>query len=721
MSNAAEVNDSMDDLPAFVAQFEEDVARIDIFVNGDETQDYTTADGRPVPSLSKIVANVEEMIRPETDLITASAAQAQASASAAAGSATTASEAASSSAASEAAALGYMGQAGASAVEAADSRDRAEAAANTANDARDQAVAAMNTSQQNADATGTNATRAEQAATNSETAASESADSAESAAGSATAANTAQGAAEAAQAGAEAAHDATVQYADAAGESAANAAQSADDAEEAARRAENYGGELEIDLSGGDATLDDAQSLNAIFRLVGNLPADRTVFFSGEPTSFVVQNLTTGDFSVTLRVAADDMATVVIPQGIAQNFFANASGVFATSATSESTQPNSFWYTVGASDVVGSFAAGDLSIRTPGFTAPFVRVVRNGAQLTRGKHYTLNGNNVHIDFADPLTTNDEIDVQTQGVTTGSSFTLPSITWVQPAAGASFVSFPHTAGFAWLMLRGVFLEAGTDYTDDPAGFFLVGFTADGVERFGVLALTPATIGDCLARSANLADVPNPVAARANLGISLPLAIASGGTGKTDRIAAAKALGVPVLLAVQGPTGVANVFNNLTDFDEYELHFENLLPTNNLQAFGIHFSYDNGANWQISPQYRSAYTYNSTYATGVNSGAINAATGINLWDAASNIAGTPVFATYEGRVRFRNFRRPSSSPSCDWDMSGADSGNNSWGQTRGTAQYLALSGNQITAFRIFCGSAGFSRGVLFLYGIPGQLPA
>ena len=151
MSRANEVNAAMDDLPEFVAQFEEDVARIDIFVNGDESQDYTTADGRPVPSLSKIVANVEEMIRPETDAIMEAVQQSAASAQQAQASASTASQAATSADQSEAAALGFMGQAGASAAEAADSRDRAEAASNAAGSARDEAVGAMTSVQQNAD------------------------------------------------------------------------------------------------------------------------------------------------------------------------------------------------------------------------------------------------------------------------------------------------------------------------------------------------------------------------------------------------------------------------------------------------------------------------------------------------------------------------------------------------------------------------------------------
>jgi hypothetical protein len=230
MSDAAAVNNAMDDLPAFVAQFEEDVGRIDIFVNGDATQNYETADGRAVPSLSKIVANVETMIKPDTDAITQGARDAQAAATAAQGSATAASGSAGGASESAAAALGYMGQASASAIEAGDSRDRAEAAANTAGDARDEAVGAMNSVQQNADAATGAANRAQQSETNAGTSASAASASAKAAATSET--NAADSAT-----GSRTARDASAASATAAGGSATNAATSATEAADSAREA----------------------------------------------------------------------------------------------------------------------------------------------------------------------------------------------------------------------------------------------------------------------------------------------------------------------------------------------------------------------------------------------------------------------------------------------------------------------------------------------------
>ncbi|KDR26001.1 hypothetical protein [Caballeronia zhejiangensis] len=68
--------------------------------------------------------------------------------------------------------------------------------------------------------------------------------------------------------------------------------------------------------------------------------------------------------------------------------------------------------------------------------------------------------------------------------------------VVPAAGASFVPFPHVQGFAWLMLRGLFLNYGTDYTDDTSGFYLQNFTADGKETFSIFSLNAVSIANAL---------------------------------------------------------------------------------------------------------------------------------------------------------------------------------------------------------------------------------
>ncbi|MEX3859623.1 hypothetical protein AB3X94_37165 [Paraburkholderia sp. BR10923] len=692
------MSDVMTDLPSLVAEFELDRQRVNVWVNGDEDTDYTTADNVLVPSIRKVVANVELMIAPDVAAITAGATTATNAASAANASAAAALQSENNAAASAQTSTNNAQATQTDAANALDSMQRAEAAATSAGSARDTVLIAQGNVQQNATAAAQSATQAAGSATAAADSATASGEHAAAALASQQAAAQSAGQASSAEAAASQSEANAAQSAADAAQSEANAAQSATDAEASAQRVENIGGLLEIDLSGGDRVLTPTETLSVIFRLVGELDADRSVTFDG-PANFVVQNLTTGDFSVTLRVAGADTATVVVQQGIAQNFFSDASGVYATSATTESTQPNSLWYTLGASDVVGSFADGDLSIRTPGFTAPFVRVVRNGLSATRGKHYTLNGDSIHIDFADPLNANDEIEVQTQGVTTGSSFTVPSIVWVQPAAGASFVSFPHTVGFAWLMLRGVFLVAGTDYTDDPTGFFLVGFTADGSEKFGVLALAPITIADCLKRSANLSDVQ-------------------------DRIAACKTLGVGrILLDARNATGNTVIaFTNLTDFDVYELVMEGALPALDNQNFAFQFSNDNGATWIGTPNYRIALTFvSSTPSSPVTSGPENELTTINPWSGASNNAGSPIYASYEATYIFSSFSDPARFPSMRWQMAGTVPGPTiSRGQTVGVGELVAFSGLPINAFRIYVGAGGFQRGKFMLYGLPSSLP-
>jgi hypothetical protein len=211
------------------------------------------------------------------------------------------------------------------------------------------------------------------------------------------------------------------------------------------------------------------------------------------------------------------------------------------STANSASQPNSTYYTLGTTDTVGSFAAGDTALRTSGFTAPLVNVWRGGLKLTLNKHYTLNADGVHVNLIDAATQNDEFEIQTQGVYNPSTSFAPGLPFVQPFAGATSISYPHTPGFAWLMLRGVFLEPGTDYTDDANGFYLQGWSADGVEKFGIFNLNAVSIANALlatnpiivsgpltfsdgtaqasaglVKANNLSDVPNKSTALANLG-------------------------------------------------------------------------------------------------------------------------------------------------------------------------------------------------------------
>lgn len=94
-------------------------------------------------------------------------------------------------------------------------------------------------------------------------------------------------------------------------------------------------------------------------------------------------------------------------------------------------------------------------------------------------------------------------------------------WVQPAAGATFIAYPHIVGQAFLMQRGVWTEQAVDYTEDTTGFYLQGYTADGTEKFGVLALNAVTFANALVASNNLSDITNPATARVNLGLALAM--------------------------------------------------------------------------------------------------------------------------------------------------------------------------------------------------------
>ncbi|MEX3929805.1 hypothetical protein AB4Y36_38340 [Paraburkholderia sp. BR10936] len=168
----------MDDLADIVAQFELDAQRAELWINGDEVSDYITADGRAVPTVSKLVAGVNDMIAPDVEAITQGATAATNAANAAATSAGQAVAAAASAAADAEGLSQAVIDAQAAAVSATDDAQRAEASAISAGGARDAATSASADAQsalQGAQTAHSQAAQSATAAGNSATAAGNSA------------------------------------------------------------------------------------------------------------------------------------------------------------------------------------------------------------------------------------------------------------------------------------------------------------------------------------------------------------------------------------------------------------------------------------------------------------------------------------------------------------------------------------------------------------------
>ena len=274
------LSNPMDDLPAAVAAFEEDVARIDIFVNGDATQDYLAEDGRSVPSLSKVIDNVNAMIAPDVAAITAGATTATNAAGAARTSELNAAASASAAASSSSSASAASVDALAAATNANDSAERAEAAEQSANTARDEAVSASASVEQNADRAATAATNASNSASAAATSAGNAKTSETNAAASAGASSTSAGNAAASASAASSSKDA-----------AAASATSASASKDAAHQSE-------LNAAASAASIDPASFVHAdgSVAMTGPLVVPK-VTFSGQGARI------TGDFSANTHTA----------------------------------------------------------------------------------------------------------------------------------------------------------------------------------------------------------------------------------------------------------------------------------------------------------------------------------------------------------------------------------------------------------------------------------
>lgn len=156
-------------------------------------------------------------------------------------------------------------------------------------------------------------------------------------------------------------------------------------------------------------------------------------------------------------------------------------------------------YTVGATDTVGSFAAGDTSLRTAGFFAPFVEVLIDGAALYRNIHYTLNADGVHINLVDPLIQDADVLVKTRFPYNPSTVYVPGMQGLTTTLGQTTVPFSHVQGLAFLMNGGTWLRQGVDYTDDANNFYLQGWAASANTELSVFNLNAVTIANMMAAS------------------------------------------------------------------------------------------------------------------------------------------------------------------------------------------------------------------------------
>lgn len=93
----------------------------------------------------------------------------------------------------------------------------------------------------------------------------------------------------------------------------------------------NANGELTINGALGSVTLTADQFTNAIFKVTGTLTGNIIITVPATPHSFVVQNLTSGLFTVTFK-AVGQTPNASIVQGKAATLFSDATGVYATSS-----------------------------------------------------------------------------------------------------------------------------------------------------------------------------------------------------------------------------------------------------------------------------------------------------------------------------------------------------------------------------------------------------
>lgn len=363
--------------------------------------------------------------------------------------------------------------------------DEANTAANNALVASQTAVQQATQASQYASAASTSATNAQNSATASANSATATAASASQAANSATTATTEAQAAltSAGAAGTQATNAATSATAASASQTAA-----ANSATTAATQATN--------ASNSASAASASQTAAAASAATAAAQASAAATQAGNALTSATNAANSASGSASSATSAANSATSAASSAsAAQTVANNINGLLSIPVTSPAMTLTSTQFLNGILTFTGALTANTV-ITVPATAHPFMAINRTTGNYTLTVQ--MQGGTASTPVVQGYAGNLVCDGST-GVYAASSSggnANAQMSYQTPAAGSSYLAFPHVPGFAWLMQRGVFLNYGTDYTDDATGFYLQGFTADGVESYGIFSLNSVTIANAL---------------------------------------------------------------------------------------------------------------------------------------------------------------------------------------------------------------------------------
>jgi hypothetical protein len=214
--------------------------------------------------------------------------------------------------------------------------------------------------------------------------------------------------------------------------------------------------------------------------------------------------------------------------------------------------------------------------------------------------------------------------------------------------------------------------------------------------GTLAVTGGLVaGTALVTSPSTADSSTKVAS----------------TATVDAKVTARAVGRTVLASLVAATS-AGVATGLTGYKSYEIHFDGLVPASDGASMMIEFSFDNGATWLTTANYRYALTFQSSSAPTLTGSGATGQNTIVAWTGMKAAAGS----VYAGRMELSGMNSGARFPQLDGKVLGTDSGNGA-GVVRIYAQAVANLSAGANAVRIRPSSGNWAAGTFTVYGNDG----
>jgi hypothetical protein len=208
-------------------------------------------------------------------------------------------------------------------------------------------------------------------------------------------------------------------------------------------------GMIEIPASSSPVTVTTIDAAYAVLVFTGELSENTQVYLPNTSGTYTLRNETTGNYQLNIGLEESDTNAINLGVGLASYVMVRQGlGVFEVAAAEAVTSPTLTVY----STVIGNVTAGSYTIPVGNTLSSLTNVFANGAFLTRGIDFTIQGTNVVL--TNPIIAGANYTVLSATLVNNSSLIYtPAIVQLTLPANQTSLSYPYPIGFVDVYVGG----------------------------------------------------------------------------------------------------------------------------------------------------------------------------------------------------------------------------------------------------------------------------